>query len=250
MEQWILTSDTRLAAAFGTMGVPIRLKATLIEKTGERITRFCLALQNIEGTFITGALKKQWEKGTLEKTTPAHPFLTILRGMENRRVFLDFINKGIPCRLVQTSAPGIYQYIPGGDGLPGIAGHADLFTTMDIKIVAALGLVGLPVLRVDGSPGNHKFYLPLRGPARPGALPPVHAADFATAWRTDKESIPWEEPFAQAMRGLYNRERILDAINKEIPLVMIRKPKTRRSAFIQADASPKAWDHMKEFFDR
>ena len=34
MEQWKLTRDTRLAAACGTLGVPIRLATTIIEATG------------------------------------------------------------------------------------------------------------------------------------------------------------------------------------------------------------------------
>jgi hypothetical protein len=250
MEQWIITKDTRVAAAFGTLGVPVRLKTTLIEQTGETVTRFFLGLVNIAGTVRTGALKRQWEAGELEKTTPAHPFLTVLRAMENRVKLLDFLHQNVRCHLVETAAQGIWQYVPGGDGLPGVAGRPELFTTMDVKLVAALGVIGLPLLKVEGNAGNRKFWLPLRGAPHAAGLPPIHAADFATAWRLDKESIPWADPFAQAMRGLRTREQLLDALKKEIALVMIRKPKSRKSAFIRADASPKAWDQMKDFFDR
>lgn len=247
-----MTKDVRVAVSFGTMGVPMKLRSVLVDKTGERITRFYMALRDLDGKYVTGKIKANFESGKLEKTTPNHPFLTIMRAQHNRMMMVNLIMKGTRCRLVETAAKGIWQYVAGDEGLPGIAGQKEVFSTMDVKMVAALGLVGLPLLAIEGGEGNRKFFLPRfgMGPMRADGLPRVDAADFATAWRTNKEDIPWEEPFAQGMRGLYNRERFLDAINKDVELVMLRKPKSVRAAMMRSDSSLKAWDEMKRFFDK
>ena len=73
---------------------------------------------------------------------------------------------------------------------------------------------------------------------------------FATAWRSDRASIPWEEPFAQACRALHNRERLLDAVHRDIPNILVRKPRSVRSAILSTLSSPVAWDKVQDHFDR
>ncbi len=250
MEQWTSTLDTREAAAIGTLGIPTRIETTIVERTGQRISRIFMAVCCIERKFLTGNILNSFRGGKLQRSEPLHPFITIQRAFENRLHILDLQNKGIPCSLVRVPATELWQYVPGGSGLPGISGAGEVIKTTDLKLVSALALVGLAILLIEGSPGRHIYYLPRYGPARAGGLPPVDAVDFMRAWRNDRESIPWEEPFAQAMRGLYNRERYLDAIRKDVELILIQKPRSPRAALIRVDASEKAFDSMKEHFDR
>lgn len=251
MEQWKLTYDTRVAAAFGTLGVPIRISTTIIEATGQKRTTYHLGLTSADGLYKTGAIHQGWKSGKLEHATPDHPFLTCLRALENRRCLLELLHKpGATMRLVPIAATGIWQYTVPGDELPGIRGHMELFRTYDIKMAAALATVGVPVLAMEEGRGRHTMILPRWGPPRPGGLPPVDAADFATAWRTARLSIPWEEPFAQAARCLHNRERLLDAIHADTPMLLVRKPRSLRSAIISTAATGAAWDKVKEHFDR
>lgn len=250
IEQWTTTRDTRVAAALGTLGVPTRIKRTLIERKGEQTTRFYLALRGIdERVRCTQTLLAQWKRGALESNQPAHPFLTVLRAFANRNMLLDCANKGEFVRLVRVPGTEVWQYVRGNEGLPGIAGHKEVIKTGDLKLAAALGVVGLPVLRIEGVHGSRQYFLPRYGPARTGGLPPVDGHALRGAWTADKESVPWEDPFAQAARGLHNRERFLDAVNKEVELVLLQKPRSVKSAGVRADAAPAAWDKMKKFFD-
>ena len=245
MEKWITTTDTRLAAAFGTLGVPIKLRSTLIERTGKRVTRFYLGRTSADGLVTTGILRRDYLAGKIEKSDPAHPFLTIMRTYQNRDALLDLQNQGRFCRLVPVpDAPGIHQYIPSCEGLPGVTGHPMLIETGDLKLVAALGTCGFPLLSLTGTRGNHLYHLPAKIPGSD-----LDAVQLMNDWRRDKASIPWEHPFAQAARGLHNRERLLDAVRRDMEIILIQKPRSTRAATIRPDASPRGWDQIKSHFD-
>jgi hypothetical protein len=250
LEQWTTTTDTRMAAAFGTIGVPVRLRTTIIERTATRSTRFYIALQSVDGDYKTGAIRSAFESGKLSKTDPAHPFLTILRAFENRRLFLDFQNKGRCCTLVQVPGTEIWQYVPSSTGLPGLDGHKEIIKTEDIKMLAALGIMGIPCVKLEGGGHNHQYFLPRYGPVRADGIPPVDGLRLLESWRKDKEIIPWSHPFAQAARGLYNRERFLDAINRDTELLILQKPRSQRAAVLDINSTPAAFDAVKEHFDR
>jgi len=243
MEQWTTTTDTRIAAAFGTLGMVIRPKKTLDERCGTRVVRFHVSPGNLEGTMRTLAIRSAAEKGELE---PGHPFLNILRAIENRRMQLELANHGRFCALVPvTGAPGIYQYEASTQGLPGLQAGIPVIRTGDLKLVAALGLVGLPVMHIEGPEHARLWYVQAHGQPRPGGLPAVDAVAFKSAWLADKESIPWEDPFAQAMRGLHNRERLLDVINRGADVVLLRRGV--RKATVRSDATNAAWDRAAKF---
>lgn len=243
MEQWTTTTDTRIAAAFGTLGMVIRPKKTLDERTGTRIVRFHVAPVNLEGTYKTLEIRGAAERGEL---AAGHPFLTMLRAIENRRLQLELANHGRFCELVPVpGAPGIHHYQPGTTGLPGLKPGVAVIRTGDLKLVAALGIVGLPVMHIEGPEHSRVWYVQAHGQPRPGGLPAVDAVAFKSAWLADKESIPWEDPFAQAMRVLHNRERLLDVINRGADVVLLRRGV--RKATVRADASDEAWDKASRF---
>ncbi len=250
MEQWTSTLDTRCAAACGTLGIPSRIETTFAELTGVRTTRFHLGLQCVEGIYKTKRLLADYKSGALEKADPAHPFLTIQRAFLCRNSVLDLQNKGIFCRLARVPGTSLWQYVPAAEGLPGLAGHAEVLQTTDLKLVAALGVIGHPLLKLEGTARAHTYFLPRWGPFLGENVPRTDAVALRAAWLADKGSIPWENPFAQAMRGLHNRERFLDAVNKDVELILFIKPRTAwKSAFVRADAAPAAFDHMKRHFD-
>jgi hypothetical protein len=250
MEQWTSTEDTRVAAAMGNLGVVIRLHRTLREKTGVTDTRFHLSLINTDGDVQTKRVLALWRKGRLEKDEPAHPFLTGMRAQVNRELLLDCANKGTRIRLVKVPGTEIWQYVRGGDlGLPGVAGITDLIETGDLKIAAALGLVGIPVVAIQGARGDFKFYLPRYGPVIPAGQP-ADGVELRAAWYRDKAEIPWQNVFAQGIRCLFNRERVLDAVNRERPLVLLEKPRSVKGALVHIDATDEAFDEVKRAFER
>lgn len=243
MEQWTSTTDVRLAAALGTMGVVIRPKRTLDERSGRRLTRFYLGLASVDGQVLTKRVLGDLRKGTLPGN---HPLRAILWGMENRRLLLDLANQGKGCRLVEAT-PGIWRYTPAtGEGPRGLIRGTAYFKTGDLKLVSALGLAGLEVARIEGPEHGRTFYIPLQGPGpRAGGLPAADARAVAEAWRRDKEELPWADPIAQGLRGLHNRERLLNVVEGMEECVLLRRG--GRKAVVRTDASDEAWEKAERF---
>lgn len=250
-EAWTSTLDTAQAATFGTLGMPIKMQTTLLELTGKRETRFQIALQSLDRTYDTNEIRSLWKSGELESKYPGHPFLTCMRALFNRQAILDLQKNANPKTLVKVAGCEVYQYVNGGVGLAGVKHGTEAIETSDLKMVAALSTVGLPLLAITGPEGDHRYYLPRYGPARADGQPVADGLALMTAWRRDKEEVPWEHPFAQACRVLYNRERIIQAIARDVEMVLLIKPKSNwRSALIRADATPAAFDQVKRHFDR
>lgn len=249
-EFWTSTVDTSEAAAFGTLKVPCRLHTTFVEAEGKMVTRFHMALQSVDKVYDTRKLRARWKSGKLEASEPAHPLLTILRGMMNRNAILDIQKTGSFYHLVQVPHTDVWVYARGREGLPGVRGRGEVIQVSDLKAAAALGTVGLRVLAIEGSGYHHLYHLPRYGPVPMGGGPPVDGVALLTAWNAEQESIPWENPFAQAMRGLCIRTQFLDAIRENVPSILITKPRSRfKSALVRMDATPTAMDKVKAHLD-
>jgi hypothetical protein len=251
MEQWTSTLDTRIAAAIGTLGVPTRIETTYVEVTGQRVSRIHMALCSLDLVYQTKKIIHGYQTGELERLDPTHPFLTIQRAYLNRMAILDLQNQGKFQRLATVPGTCLWQYVPSNTGLPGVAPglQTEVIRTSDLKLVAALGVIGIPLLAIEGGTGNHAYFLPRYGPA--GYLgQTVDGLALMQAWRADKQATPWEDPFAQAMRGLFNRERYLDAIRKDVELILMTKPRAGwKSAFVRADSTPAGFDRAKHHLD-
>lgn len=245
MEQWITTRDTRLAAGFGTIGMIVRVNNTLDERSGQELVRFSISLTDVDGKQKTGPMKAAYKSGAMEQKQPDHPLLTILRTFHNRDMLLDCGNKGTMIDLVQVPGTDIWQYVPGHSGLPGVKRGQAVVKTGDLKMVAAFGTVGLRVLKIEGPQGNRIYWV---DGARIGPKGTVDGAELMMAWRRDRESVPWSNPFAQGMRGGCTRERVLDAVRECERKILIRPGKGIKSALISEQATDKAWVEVKRFF--
>jgi hypothetical protein len=131
MEQWTTTTDTRIAAAFGTLGMVIRPKKVLDERSGVRVVRYHIGLESVDRAYQTKPIQHAATFGTLAQD---HPFLTILRACENRRRLLDLANRGTFCALRPVAgAPGTFQYVPADGGLPGLPATGVIFCCTNIS---------------------------------------------------------------------------------------------------------------------
>lgn len=249
MEQCTLTRDTRLAAALGTLGVPIQIRKTIDDRSGKVLHIYHLSLRSVCGRHDARLLKSRISNGRLERENPSHEALTALRAMMNRERRLDFQNKGVFMRLAPVPRTHLWQYLPGDTGLPGKAGTKELIETGDSKLVDALALVGVPLLALDGPRGSLRYFLPRHGLPHADGRPPADALVLMNAWRRSRDAMPPDCPFAQGMWGLINRERLVNALNAEIPNILLRKYRSQKSAIVRADASDAAFEKVKEHFD-
>lgn len=246
---WKKTLDLRVAAAMAILDIPVRVNSTVETRTGSRRTTYRIGLKSVCGTYATARILADWKSGALEKTDPAHPFLTAMRAQESRRAVMacmkDPADTFAPARVGDTP---VWQLVPRrGCGLPGLSGA--VFKTMDLKVFTALCAAGFAPLRMEISDGRHVFYTANTAAPRPDGKPVPSAHDLATAWRADKRTLPWEEPFLQSALALFARQRIGDLADGT-ELLLVRKPKSTRSAILHPESSEKAWDRMKEHFDR
>lgn len=232
METWTLTRSTDEAAALATQGAPVRIQRGIAVRSGDESTHFLVGLTNLEGTIKSKRLLTEWGNGALTKSQPAHPMCTIMQAFANRRRILDLANRGTLCSLMRPLI-GPARYEPSPEGLAGLSAAVPVIRTGDLKIVAALSVVGLEILHIDGPSGSRMFYV--RAMIDHGGQH-IDGAALMRSWRSDPESIPWEEPFAQAMRGLCTRERVLDAIRDSAIDVTVMPRHGIKRAIVQADA--------------
>lgn len=243
MEQWASTRDTKEAAAFGTLGMIIRPGIQVDSKTNNEIVRFRISLTNLEKNMSTAKIRADYRSGRLEAKEPDHPLLVIYRAFINREKILDCANKGSRIQLTRHGRAVTWQYEDGEAGLPGVKAGQVVVKTGDVKVAAAFATIGLRLLKIEGTKPSFLFYLEGKSAQHDGA-------ELLMKWRQDPKSIPWVHPFAQAMRGLFNRERVLDAVRQTERKILVRDPRSRcnRSAVISENASPKAWDRIHTFF--
>lgn len=246
MEIWTATRSLRVAAAFGTLGVPVRIERVLDERTGKANTTYYLGTTDVFKTLSTKTVKDRYESGELTREEPEHHLLDALAGMYNRDRILDVTERGDFIRLAKVRGANRSIYVDSDSGFPGIAGQRGVLRTGDLKLVAALGRVGVPVLAVEGQAGSRRYLLPTLWDCF-GTMTDVGA--FVKAFR-DGAMKDVEHPFFYALGGLKARERLLDALREETELVMIRKPGSTRAAFIDPSANGKALDKMRTFFNR
>jgi hypothetical protein len=250
-EQRTLTRDTRLAAALGSLGggIPIEIHKTRDAKSGKLLYIYHLHIRSLCGQHDARRLKAGVLSGSLEALDPSHELLTALRAMMHRERLLDFENKGDFMRLERVPATQLWQYVPGDTGLPGRSGVKELIETQDRKMVCALGLVGVPLMAVDGARGDFRYFLPRMGLPRVDGKPPADALRLMQGWRHCRDAMSPDCPFTQGMWGLVNRERLVNALNAEIENILLRKYRSQKSALVRADAVDAAFDRVKEHFD-
>lgn len=255
---WTTTEDTRVAAGMATLGVPVRVANNLMvaqraeararELRREEVTRFTLGLVSAEdATVKTKAILAAWRAG---KMGPNDPWLTMMRGLENRVRLLDLAHQGVFCELreVPGSGPRVWGYVRGERGLPGKEAGRAYFKTGDLKLAAALGLAGCAVDAIEGLKGALQFYVRRYGPAR-GDLPRVDAYGMALEWRDRKESLPWADPVTQGLYVLANRERVLDVVNRKAG-TLLGLLRGRKRVTIQLDGAGNAGDAAWEKAER
>jgi hypothetical protein len=245
MEQWSFTTDTGMAAAFGTLGMPVHVFKGMLETEGKVRARFGIGLTDVERKYKTKALQSAIRSGKLQHTTPDHPLCVILRAFHNREALLDLANKGRAIRLVKIPRAETFRYEPSDTGLPGVKRGDAILRTGDLKLASALATIGLPILAIEGPRHQHVFSIQ--------AADHIHnGVELMHAWRAKPEAIPWSHPFAQAMRGLHNRERLLDAIHRAGIKITLTAP-NGRAAIVTADAqgntSAAAMDAASDFLD-
>ena len=260
MEAWSrLTADkpgctrtTNLVASLMNLGVAVRTHRTLDDLSGKSDTTFLLqpSLAVRGGQVPTKALLKAFEDGDLESIDPTHPFLDSMRGLHNGHALLDWMKQGVHQRLAYTAKGTRTVYVQGSPDP--ISRDTELASTKDIAVAAALGVLGCAIVRIEGIDNHRKFIvrrygMPLR--IRPRTNAATHnydAVDLISRLRDGTLiKADADHPFLYAYYARKQRENILQHLDREVQLIMIRQPGTTRSAMIREDADDEAWEQAE-----
>lgn len=230
MEGWSTTDNVNVAAIVSTLGVPIKIETSNDVRTGQGWTNIefptaqvpyirCKAPQGSGRAFVDKSILDLLKSGELAKTAPRHEALDGLRALVNRELILDWLKKGEACHLARVPNLDRSFYVKG-DPPPSVVVAEEQFPTDNIKLVAALGVIGAPICKIVGSASNHTFYVgrwtfPLDGRAQD-----AHALSKQLL---RERTLDKGHPLFWAYQALCNRERILDMIHNRNPKLLVRR---------------------------
>lgn len=247
IEGWWPTHSLGLAACLGALGMPIRTDVVLDERSGEEVTTLYVGLQSLWNNLGTDNLVTDWKSGRLETADPLHPFLCGLRACHNATALASSLRNEDRLRLVLTTSghAAIYER---GEELPELRHAGELVETPDLNLVAALGVLGIPMIEHEGG----LFRLPRFGHAlmsMNGEWMKPDAQDLITKLRSG--SLEQDEP-EHSLVCAYNarevHEQITRHLNSTVRRVLLRKPRSMRSAFVPENASDDLLDRVQRHF--
>jgi hypothetical protein len=89
---WVRCDDVDIAAAFGTLGVPMKTTVQVRADNGREYVTVYLATESaVNPDMKTAQLMSMLRDGTLQKADPEHPLLYALEGIKNRHAIGDSI---------------------------------------------------------------------------------------------------------------------------------------------------------------
>jgi len=247
IEGWWPTHSLGLAACLGALGMPIRTDVVLDERSGEEVTTFYVGLQSLWNNLGTDNLIAEWKSGRLEVADPLHPFLCGLRACHNATALASSLRNEDRLRLVRVTADKATIYAKGEE-LPELRYAGELVETPDLNLVAALGVLGIPMIEREGG----LFRLPRFGHAlmsMDGDWVKHDAQDLITRLRSGSlEQDDPQHPLVSTYNARAVHEQLTRQLRNTVRRVLLRKPRSVRSAFVPENASDDMLDRVQRHF--
>lgn len=248
------TQNTKIAAALGALQFPIQTDVAFDASSGKTLTTFTIGLRSADGRYADcHKLVKDYENGELEKADPWHPFLCGLRCEHNYTMLQDAQHQGRRIRLVPV-AGGFAAAYRDGDELPQFVFAKETIQLADLSLAAALGTLGIPVIRITGSKGSRMYTLP-----RYGHELTIHPSSEVRKWDAHvlaqratpgqlELRLELDEP-SHPVVAAYNCRHVYNQLRRHLgqtgKLVLIRDPQTMRAAYVSENASGRVLDRVQ-----
>ena len=219
----------------------------LDERSGEEVTTFYMGLQSLWNSMATDALINDWHSGRLEQADPLHPFLCGLRACHNANLIASSLRNEDRIRLTLTADDHVTIYTDG-DELPSLRDADELIETTDAGLVAALGVIGIPMIEHE----RGLFRLPRFGhsvKAPSGEWMRYDAQALIQQLRENRlERDEPQHPLISAYNARCVHDQILRHLHATGRRVLLRKPRSLRSAFVSEQASDDMLDRVQRHF--
>jgi len=247
IESWWPTQSLSIASCLGSLGFPVRTDLVLDERSGEEVTTFYIGLQSLWNSLTVDGLMSGWHSSALQQADPLHPFLCGLRACHNANLLASSLRNKQHIRLTPTDDGNAMLYTEG-DELPSIREADELVETTDAGLVAALGVIGIPMIEHEGG----LFRLPrfghsVKGPD--GAWVRYDAQSLIQSLRDGSlERDDPHHPLVSAYNARCVHEQICRHLRATGRRVLLRKPRSLRSAFIPEQAGEAMLDRVQRHF--
>lgn len=245
MDQMLIkTRDTREAAAFGTLGVPVTIESILDAKTNDSSVYFNMGAVSADNKVNVSHVRGQLKDGSL----PAHhPIYNCLRALKNKKVLQQVIKSGGGVN-VKANASGTGFILDASLSCSGMPTVGKVLKTGDLDVVAALAERGSEIYAMLPGTRGLEFYM--RGVDEASQM--LGGGDYLALVRDLKSGVLAEKdpehPFLTGVLANVNYRSLVIAVDRSESLVMIQKPGSSKSAFVREGASDQAFDRMSQFF--
>lgn len=251
------TLNTKIAAAFGALRMPIRTQVTQDERSGQVVTQFFVGQQSVGLTppHDRALILYNWERGELQKSDPLHPFLQGLRAEHNNELLLDAEKKGRRIRLVGVDGSHATEY-RDGEELPEMVTAQMVFRLADRSLVAALGTLGIPVIKIEHDGKRYIYTLPIEGhplKQRDGSVQRYNGLNLSVRQEGSRDlALELRDP-AHPLLAAYNTRQVhiqlVKHLKSEARMLILRPEGTQRKAFVTENATGRVMDRVMEHFE-
>lgn len=257
------TQSLTVASAFSSLGFPVRVTDTERLHDGHRLVEFGFRNASVHRPGLRLIpLRNDLRQGKLAAQDPRHPLLVALHTLHNFDALLDFQKTGRPHRLVATAAGGFWIYEPGTEQASLNVPEAARFITNSPALAAALGLLGLPVIGIEGSHTARRYHLPSLGhdPQQPPAAQLAQLDPDVPQQRGQLPALLLERtdphhPLVAAWNALNHRLMLKNALDKTTRRLVLEprhgnQPLSTRAALISEAASDRVLARVEKHFLR
>ena len=241
------TTNTDLAAALGTLGIPRDAEQPVKVLIGEiEQIAFFFGMVSACGHYETGAMIAAWDDPAFDRTHPQHAMSYMRAALRSRKKLLDYA-KGHARIGIATRGAGKFEVVPvpHGHGRPMTPpprvpapdrSTTPRLQTDDLELAAALLACGIPLwsdVPIERRGENRvSFFFQPASPC--GAF---NTRELMLAWQDSRwhEGHP-EHPFAYLWCVFENRRRLIREVKAKVPLVVFMRAGFPQFLSLNADA--------------
>lgn len=250
------TDNTKLAAALGLLQFRITTQVSVDSRSGKTYTQFFVDAESVDSKYQLGPLLANWHNGTLEKGAPLHPFLQGIRSEHNYDCMLDAQGpQQRRLRLVGVANGHATEY-RDGEELPEMINQKAVLQLADLSLVAALGTLGIPVIKREYNGKFNVYTVPVLGHPlrdRNGQVIRYNALEIAARMEQGKKPLKIEvtDPTHPLLPAYWTRQihgQLLRHLGTEKKILVVRPEGTQRIAFISENATGRVMDKVNNHF--
>lgn len=258
------TQNTKEAACLGVLDLPIRTHRSREERSGREILQFFIGPESVRRRpkFNRDEVLKAWKTGDLEKTQPLHPYLQACRSEHNYEMLLDAQKTGRRIRLVGVGAEAgkaaFATEYRDGEECAEMKDAQMVFRLADLSLVAALGTLGIPCIKMEWSGKHHIYTLPVEG--LPLLIPNASSTNHQLGRyngvnicirQENKRDLELEardpnHPLVSAYGARQIHGQLLRHLKDERALLFIRPPGCPRSAIVSDNPTNRVMDIVQD----